>query len=65
MFESSFLNTFQYTWINYMSCLESLFFLAFSPPVKKLSHKYPNDNLFSLENALSVYYFLNHLYKDI
>ena len=37
-----------------MNSLWSLFFIAFSPPLDELSYKMPNDNLFSVENALSV-----------
>ena len=40
---------------NYFNSIESVFLIAFSAPVTKLTYHIPNDNLFTIENAFSMY----------
>ena len=55
MTESSNMGSFQYIWLNYFNSVESIFLIASSAPSSKLTHHYPNDNLFSIENAFTMF----------
>jgi len=55
VFSAASLNDFQWTYINYLNSIISLFFVSFGAPLKKLSRELPPDNLIGLENLFSIY----------
>ena len=55
VFSATNLNDFEWTYINYLNSIVSLFLLSFGAPLNKLSREMPPDNLIGLENIFSIY----------
>ena len=55
VFSAANLNDFQWTYINYLNSIISLFFVSYGAPLKKLSRELPPDNLIGFENLCSIY----------
>lgn len=52
IYDRSSFNDNQFTYLNYFSTIEILFFLTLTKPAARLSRFLPNDNLMSLESRL-------------